>query len=150
MKKILGLTIAALLVMGLVGAGTWAYFSDPEAVSGNALTAGTLDLDIDGQDDTASALFSVGDVYPGGTGSGTAELENSGSITGNLSVELSVITNNESTGTTEYEADGAPGELGANAEIFIYIDVDQSGDFSSGDISLISDETAERYRQLHH
>ena len=35
MKKILGLAVAALLVMGLVGGGTWAYFSDTETSTGN-------------------------------------------------------------------------------------------------------------------
>ena len=30
MKKILGLTVAAILVMALVGGGTWAYFRDVE------------------------------------------------------------------------------------------------------------------------
>jgi len=53
MKKILGLTIVALLVMRLVGGGTWAYFSDVEASTGNVFTAGTLDLktdDADGKD----------------------------------------------------------------------------------------------------
>jgi predicted ribosomally synthesized peptide with SipW-like signal peptide len=29
MKKILGLSVAAMMIMALVGGGTWAYFSDP-------------------------------------------------------------------------------------------------------------------------
>ena len=33
MKKILGLTVAALMVMGLIGGGTWAYFTDPEQIT---------------------------------------------------------------------------------------------------------------------
>ena len=44
MKKIIGLTVAALLVMGLIGGGTWAYFTDTETSSGNVLVSGTLDL----------------------------------------------------------------------------------------------------------
>ncbi len=44
MKKILGLGVVALLVMALVGGGTWAYFSDVETSSNNVLLAGTLDL----------------------------------------------------------------------------------------------------------
>ena len=44
MKKILGLGMVALLVMALVGGGTWAYFSDTETSSGNIMTAGTLNL----------------------------------------------------------------------------------------------------------
>jgi len=50
MKKLFGLTIAALLIIGIVGGGTWAYFSDTETSSSNQITAGTLDLDLDGGD----------------------------------------------------------------------------------------------------
>ena len=46
MKKIFGLTIAAVLVMAMVTGGTWAYFSDTESSTNNSLTAGTLDLNI--------------------------------------------------------------------------------------------------------
>ncbi|MFA5761408.1 MAG: TasA family protein, partial [Dehalococcoidales bacterium] len=44
MKKILGLAISALLLIGLVGGGTWAYFSDTETSNDNTWTAGTLNL----------------------------------------------------------------------------------------------------------
>ena len=44
MKKILGLGMVALLVMALVGGGTWAYFNDVETSGENILTAGTLNL----------------------------------------------------------------------------------------------------------
>ena len=44
MKKIVGLTIVALLVIGLVGGGTWAYFTDTEESTGNSFTAGFLNL----------------------------------------------------------------------------------------------------------
>jgi predicted ribosomally synthesized peptide with SipW-like signal peptide len=47
MKKIIGLTIAAILIIGLVGVGTWAYFGDTEVSSGS-LAAGTLDLQVGG------------------------------------------------------------------------------------------------------
>ena len=47
MKKIIGLTIAAVLIIGLVGAVTWAYFSDTEESTGNTITAGTLNLTVD-------------------------------------------------------------------------------------------------------
>ena len=59
MKKILGLTIAALLVMGMVGGGTWAYFSDTEASTNNSLTAGTLDLNVDGGDIPVTMLCTM-------------------------------------------------------------------------------------------
>ncbi len=138
MKKILGLTVAALLVMALVGGGTWAYFSDTEASTDNSLTAGTLDLNIDGGN-TAVTTFSVTDKAPGDSGNGSSTLANAGSLNGELDVTFSAITNTPGAGGTEYE--GGSGELGANAEIAVYIDVDQSGDWSSGDIGLKSDGT---------
>jgi predicted ribosomally synthesized peptide with SipW-like signal peptide len=52
-KKILGLSIAIVLVIGLVAGGTWAYFSDTETTTGNVFTAGTIDISLDptgGQD----------------------------------------------------------------------------------------------------
>jgi len=138
MKKILGLTIAAFLVMALVGGGTWAYFSDPETSTDNSLTAGTLDLNINGGN-TAVTTFSATNVAPGDSGSGSSVLANVGSLSGELDISFSAITNTPGAGGTEYE--GGSGELGGEAEIAVYIDVDQSGDWSSGDIGLKSDST---------
>ncbi|MFC1947702.1 TasA family protein [Chloroflexota bacterium] len=94
MKKILGLTVAAVLVIGLVGGGTWAYFSDTEETTGNIFSAGTLDLGVAnaaGTNPTGSttATFAASDLYPGSTaGSGTLYVNNEGSI--NMSsVEIS-------------------------------------------------------------
>jgi len=42
-KKIIGLSIAALLILALVGGATWALFSDTETSANNTLIAGTLD-----------------------------------------------------------------------------------------------------------
>jgi len=41
MKRIIGLTIAFMLSLGMSGIGTWAYFSDVETSTGNQLAAGT-------------------------------------------------------------------------------------------------------------
>jgi predicted ribosomally synthesized peptide with SipW-like signal peptide len=142
MKKILGLTVVALMVMGMVGGGTWAYFSDPEVTGANVLAAGTLDLNLDGGDDLAQAILTISDKAPGDSGNDTAPLEFDGSIDGELDIDISGATNTESSGGTEYEGDGAPGELGANLEVAPYIDVDQQGDFDAAtDIALKSDGT---------
>ncbi len=45
-KKLLLLTLALLLVAGMAGAGTFAYFQDTETSTGNTFTAGTLDLKV--------------------------------------------------------------------------------------------------------
>ena len=136
MKKLLGLTVAALLVMALVGGGTWAYFSDTESSENNSLAAGTLDLHADGGDDAVNT-FSMTEVAPGDTGSGSTTLANAGSLAGEFDVIFSAITNTGGSGGTEYE-DGV-GHLGGVAKIAVYLDLDQSGTWSSGDIGLKSD-----------
>lgn len=102
MKKILGLTIAALLVMALVGGGTWAYFSDVETSDTNIFSAGTLDLNIDG-DNINVNMLTLSDLKPGDTDGGspgTVELRNIGTITGDLTIVTGASTETESTGTT--------------------------------------------------
>jgi len=141
MKKILGLTVAALMVMGLVGGGTWAYFSDPEATGNNVFSAGTLDLDLDSGDDTEPVMFNLLDQVPGAADNATLSLDYAGNLDGKLDISFSAINDVESSGPTEYEGTGS-GELGANLEIAPYIDVDQSGDFTaSTDYALKSDQT---------
>lgn len=49
MKKIIGLTIAVVLIIGLVAGGTWAYFTDTEESVGNVFTSGTIDIAISNQ-----------------------------------------------------------------------------------------------------
>ena len=133
MKKILGLTIAALLVIGTVSGGTWAYFTDTEQSVNNSLTAGTLDLNIDGGD-IAVTTFSASAVVPDDSGSGSSTLSNVGSMDGELDITFSTITNIGGSGGTQYE-DGV-GNLGASAEITVYLDINQNGSFDAGDIEL--------------
>ena len=66
MKKILGLTVAVLLSIGMVGIGTWAYFSDVETSTGNVLTAGTLDLKTNDVDGVSQTLLAT-NMEPGDT-----------------------------------------------------------------------------------
>ena len=134
MKKILGLTVAALIVIALVGAGTWAYFSDTESSADNSLTAGTLDLNWNGENDSGVATFSETAKAPGDSGTGSKTLANAGSLSGELDVAISTITNTGGAGGTEFE--GGDGELGGVALMVAYVDVDQSGTFNTGDIEL--------------
>lgn len=138
MKKILGLTIAAVLILAIVGGGTWAYFSDTETGS-ISITASTLDLDVNGAD-TAQTIFSVTNKAPGDSDTTSyVTIKNSGSITGELDVSTSAATNTAGSGGTEYEA--GSGELGASAEMAIFIDVDESGSWNTNDIGLKYDGT---------
>ncbi len=138
MKKIIALAVVASLILALTGGVTWAYWSDTEASTNNSLSAGTLDLDVDGGD-VAVTTFSASDKAPGDSGSGSTTLSNAGSINAELDIAIGIITNTGGAGGTEFE-DGS-GDLGGVAEIAVYIDVDQSGSWTAGDIGLKSDAT---------
>jgi predicted ribosomally synthesized peptide with SipW-like signal peptide len=106
MKRILGLAIAFMLLIGMSGIGTWAYFSDVETSTGNVLTAGTLDLKTDDVDGVSQTLFAT-NMAPGDTvGSANITLKNSGSIAGStLDLAFSYI-----------ESDGSPNPVNMNAD----------------------------------
>ncbi len=86
MKKILGLGVVAILVMAMVGGGTWAYFSDTETTSSNVLTAGTLDLGLANAPGATNASttgtwdITTDNWTPGQTESGTLYIHNDGTI----------------------------------------------------------------------
>jgi len=143
-KKIIGLTIAALVVIGLVGSGTLALFSDVETSEDNTFTAGTLNLKV-GDDDPTAVSISIPNLKPTDTGSAAIWVtKNSGSISGILDVAIGSVTNNENT-LTEPESDASDGsggalegELGSFLKVAIWLDVDESGDWNTGDIALQS------------
>lgn len=141
MKKILGLAIAALIIMATVGFGTWAYFSDTETSSSNQIVAGTLDLDLNSGDTNQNILTGLTNKAPGDSGVLYATIKNSGSIAGEFEVQTGAVTNTPGAGGTEYEAD-ATGDLGAAALIAPWIDLDEDDNFDVGsDRALKSDGT---------
>ena len=86
MKKILGLTIAFMLLISMGGIGTWAYFQDTETSTGNVLAAGTLDLKTDDVDGVTQTLY-ASNLKPGDIVPGSITLKNTGSVAGS-SVDL--------------------------------------------------------------
>ena len=56
MKKIVVLVVSALLIIGLVGTGTWAFFTDRQQSNSNGLVAGTLDLKVNNADNAVTTL----------------------------------------------------------------------------------------------
>ena len=139
MKKIVGLSVAALLIIGVIGGATFAYFSDTESSIDNTLTAGVLDLNIDGGNSAVTTL-NVTAAEPGGSGSDSSILANVGSMAGELDIDTSAVTNTGAiSGTSEYADD--TGNLGAVAEIAMYLDIDQLGTWNAGDVGLMSDGT---------
>jgi predicted ribosomally synthesized peptide with SipW-like signal peptide len=145
MKKILGLAIAAVLVMATVAFGTWSYFTDTETSNNNQITAGTLDLKINNADTDYKILDPTVDVTlankaPGDTGSAFAPLKNAGTLPGLFSITSGSITNTFATvGSSEF-ADGV-GNLGADSQIAPWIDVNANSTFDTGDLALKSDGT---------
>ena len=144
MKKILGLAIAAVLIMASVGFGTWSYFSDQETSNDNQITAGTLDLKINNADTNYTILTGLTNKGPGDTGSNYAPLKNAGSLPGKFSLATGSVTNTGATvGTGEY-ADGV-GNLGANSQVAPWIDVNGNSTFDTGDLPLKSDSTVKTF-----
>lgn len=155
MKKILGLAVAAMMVMAMVGAGTWAFFSDTEQSAGNILTAGILDLTTGG----TTTTFSLGPLIPGASADPEVDvtLTNSASstIAADLSISIGAVVNNEN-GVGDPESDAllgndttsgaTQGELGSLVDIAIWLDADDSGTWTTGDSYLISGGTIQAWQ----
>jgi len=126
MKKILISLMAIALVIGLVGAGTMAYFNDTETSSGNTFTAGTLDLTVDGANDPLPVKFNLTDLAPGSSGTITYTLNNVGNIAGYLDLQNISVTDTEGTNPESETGDiGEPGELSANIYVTVTLGASQ-------------------------
>ncbi len=79
MKKILGLTIAFMLLISMGSIGTWAYFQDTETSTGNVFAAGTLDLKTNDIDGVTQTLYAI-DLKPGDSVPGSITLRNAGTV----------------------------------------------------------------------
>jgi len=143
-KIIIGLSSIALVAIVVIG-GTFAYFSDTEKSENNTFAAGTMDLDINGGD-TAITTMTLTNKAPGDSDTETGTtLKNSGSLDGELDISIGVVTNyacdpDGAADGTEYCTTDA-GVLGGNAEMALYIDVDEDDAWTTGDIGLKNDTT---------
>jgi predicted ribosomally synthesized peptide with SipW-like signal peptide len=112
MKKIIGLSIAAVIILALVSGATLAFFSDTEVSSNNQFSAGTLNLKLSDADQTdvdgVTASFGGSNLAPGDSvGPSTITLKNTGTLTADhvdIKFQNTVIDN------PTYDA----GDLGAN------------------------------------
>ena len=146
MKKILMSLMTIALVIGLVGAGTVAYFSDTETSEDNTFTAGTLDLTAVGG---SPMPFAVANMKPGDSGSGTVTLTNAGTIgAAELDIAVSTIVNDD-VDTAEPENDQGTntgnGDLGGQLLMVLWLNVNQNGVFDAGDVELLNDGTVSAY-----
>ena len=112
MKKILGLAIAFVLLIGMTGIGTWAYFSDTETSTGNQLTAGTLDLTTNDANGVTQTLLAT-NMAPGDTvGPETITLKNTGSVAASsLDLAFSYVESDGSTNPVDMTADATAAML---------------------------------------
>lgn len=76
-KIVKSLAVIAFVAAIAIGA-TSAYFSDEEKVSGNTITAGTIDISLKGTNDTQTHPYSIADVKPGETGYINYDISNDG------------------------------------------------------------------------
>ncbi len=142
--------IIAALVVGLLGAGTYAasraLFSDTEQSADNTFAVGTLDMSVGAANGTAFDSINISNVGVDGTVTGTKTwvINNSGSVPGNLTFQVNDIKNYEN-GCNEPEAladttcdpaladDGTIGEFGG--ELAVTVKIDQGSGYGSNVIS---------------
>ncbi|WP_415382389.1 TasA family protein [Halosimplex sp. TS25] len=123
-RQVLGAAVAVGLGGTAAGAGTMAAFSDTESSSDNAVQAGTLDLTLDGENQTVTFLNQT-DVTPGEQGSATVSLGNAGTIPGVPEIEVAGVSSTENGFYgKENGQDGSPndGELDEYLEIRASLD----------------------------
>lgn len=127
-RRVLG-GMATIGAAGAVGAGTWASFSDTESATGNSVTAGTLDLTVNGGNIPQGASFTASNVAPGYSTSQTLELMNAGNIAGVLKADFHNLS--ESGGLNpepEQKAEGGPGN---SADLADNLEIKVTGDYGS-------------------
>jgi len=128
----------AVLAIGATGA----LFVDSETSNGNTFTAGTLDLTIDGKNNTNVVKFNITNMHPGSQPKGSYTLANVGSLNGYLDVENIVVTDFENgcNGVETAAGDvtcGDPGsgegELGQLVNLRLFVDRNGDGWISTGE-----------------
>ncbi|HUL61652.1 MAG TPA: hypothetical protein VLT35_01205 [Methanocella sp.] len=150
-KKMLWSIILGEIVLLLVGVGVIAIYVDTETTGSNTFTASTLNLQVGSADPCAETITTPG-LTPGATGNAATWLvSNIGAISGDLSVAVSAITNNEN-GCSEVESNAgdatsgaAQGELGGVLTMAMWMDKDSSGTWNAGDFYLNNDGTTIAY-----
>ncbi len=134
---IFALTFTLLLVAALGAIGTGAWFSDTETSNGNTLTAGSLDLKVDGGDDNV-VKFTVNNMRPGNQPKASWTLANDGTINGYLDLEDISVTSNEN-GILDPESAAGDvsadvGELQDIVNLRLFVDTNKDGWISTGEV----------------
>jgi predicted ribosomally synthesized peptide with SipW-like signal peptide len=139
MKKILGLSIAVLLITGLVVGGTLAYFSDTETSPGNVFTAGTIDLEVDDQNPWIETFTAeLTDRKPCATEDLVVKLENVGTNPMDVWVRLNNVVFTEGLATYATYASSEPEYV---AELGTFVDGVPAGDNTPVGLNQVIDIT---------
>lgn len=133
LKKIIGLSVAALLLVCVTIGGVWAYTTDTENSASNQIAAGTFDM-VPSTSGTATANYTVTPggnnvngyvvftrLLPGWSGSITWTLSNNGTFPGTLAISCNVTFSDVS--QNEVEAAVAGNNGGGNGDIDEYVGV---------------------------
>jgi|WetSurMetagenome_2_1015567.scaffolds.fasta_scaffold196878_1 spore coat-associated protein N len=117
--------ILAFAVVALVASGgLYAYFNDTESSNGNLITAGTLDLQLDGVSDVTTAKFTVLTAYPGYTTNSTSSsvvLSNAGNVAGKLTMSATITATSANLPDTEPEIDDAGNSAAGDLQEVLYV-----------------------------
>jgi predicted ribosomally synthesized peptide with SipW-like signal peptide len=140
MKKIFGLSLVLILVVGIIGVATFAYFTDNDNSSGNSFVSGTLDLTINDADGVTRTLYAT-NMSPGATiGSSAIALKNIGTVDGtNLDIVFSYTESDGSPNIVNKTAD----EMAAMLEV---VTLDYGG---SSLLSSVSDHNGNGYLDIY-
>lgn len=120
-RILLGILSIAVLT-AIIGVGTYALFSDTATSTGNEFVAGTMNLQVDGQETMSTMTFS--DVYPTWTGSKSYVLHNEGNIDGTWTFEANNLVEDGGSYPSAEQAVQGPGigDLGGAVAITIKVD----------------------------
>lgn len=131
-RKILLSLVTIVIAAVIVVKSSLSLFSNTETSNSNTFAAGTLDLTVDSAANGQNTVkFTVANMKPTDTQTGTYTLNNIGSLAGYLDLESISVTNNENTRLEpEIQAgdltDG-PGELQDLVDLKIFIDANGNG-----------------------
>lgn len=144
MKKILLSLLTIAIVVSATFSTTMALFSDEEVSEGNTFTASTLDLTVNGENNSLSYVYEGENLVPGNTvNAGTVALTNNGDTPGKLILKISNPNSNENglfepeetdgdvdgseIDPTGYDENSGDGELWDMSTIKLYVDSDNNG-----------------------
>ncbi|MDD5190452.1 MAG: hypothetical protein PHE50_05355 [Dehalococcoidales bacterium] len=125
----LALTGTVFAIISAIGGIAWAAGSESADIN-TAATINPFRLKVNNQ---FTGKLSISNAVPGSGGQTIYNLENTGNQTSCLSINIPYIYN--VAGKTGKYMDGI-GDLGANTLMHLYLDTDNSGNWSSGDIRL--------------